>query len=76
VKNLIEKNSQPMASRSESKLPLIRIKVDYSGFSTINPQRFGQKYVGKVANPQDILIFTKSAKKRQTAGENGDSSGG
>jgi len=24
------------------------LQVDYSGFSTINPQRFGQKYVGKV----------------------------
>ncbi|KAF0890853.1 hypothetical protein E2562_004328 [Oryza meyeriana var. granulata] len=68
VRNLIEKSNQPTASRSDTKLPLIRIKVDYSGFSTINPQRFGQKYVGKVANPQDILIFSKSAKKRQTTG--------
>lgn len=76
VRNLIEKSSQPTAtaSRSEPKLPLVRIKVDYSGFSTINPQRFGQKYVGKVANPQDILIFSKSAKKRQTTGEHDDDS--
>ncbi|XP_073114089.1 double-strand break repair protein MRE11 isoform X3 [Elaeis guineensis] len=43
--------------------------VDYTGFSTINPQRFGQKYVGKVANPQDILIFSKAAKKRQSVEE-------
>ncbi|KAF8651297.1 hypothetical protein HU200_063549 [Digitaria exilis] len=74
VRNLIEKNSQPTESRSETKLPLVRIKVDYSGFSTINPQRFGQKYVGKVANPQDILIFSKSAKKRQTTGDHIDDS--
>ncbi|KAG8043620.1 hypothetical protein GUJ93_ZPchr0458g22771 [Zizania palustris] len=74
VRNLIEKCSHPTGNRSEPKLPLIRIKVDYSGFSTINPQRFGQKYVGKVANPQDILIFSKSAKKRQTAGDNVDDS--
>ncbi|XP_020585050.1 double-strand break repair protein MRE11 isoform X2 [Phalaenopsis equestris] len=66
VKNLIEKNSTNTVRRSELKLPLIRIKVDYSGFMTINPQRFGQKYVGKVANPQDILIFSKAAKKRQS----------
>lgn len=65
VRNLIERNSRTTVSKSELKLPLIRIKVDYSGFSTINPQRFGQKYVGKVANPQDILIFSKAAKKRQ-----------
>ncbi|RCV35627.1 hypothetical protein SEVIR_7G266000v4 [Setaria viridis] len=74
VRNLIEKSSQPTASRSEPKLPLVRIKVDYSGFSTINPQRFGQKYVGKVANPQDILIFSKSAKKRQATGDHIDDS--
>nr|APZ84309.1 double strand break repair nuclease MRE11A [Zea mays subsp. mays]APZ84320.1 double strand break repair nuclease MRE11A [Zea mays subsp. parviglumis]APZ84328.1 double strand break repair nuclease MRE11A [Zea mays subsp. parviglumis] len=74
VRNLIEKSSQPTASRSEPKLPLVRIKVDYSGFSTINPQRFGQKYVGKVANPQDILIFSKSAKRRQTTGDHIDDS--
>ncbi|XP_078173032.1 double-strand break repair protein MRE11-like [Carex rostrata] len=66
VRDLIEKGSRSIPSRSELKLPLVRIKVDYSGFSTINPQRFGQKYVGKVANPQDILIFSKAAKKRQS----------
>ncbi|ONK61238.1 uncharacterized protein A4U43_C08F27640 [Asparagus officinalis] len=66
VGNLIEKSRKTTVSKSELKLPLIRIKVDYSGFMTINPQRFGQKYVGKVANPQDILIFSKAAKKRQS----------
>ncbi|XP_030550995.1 double-strand break repair protein MRE11 [Rhodamnia argentea] len=63
VRNLIEKSSKKAANMSELKLPLIRIKVDYSGFMTINPQRFGQKYVGKVANPQDILIFSKASRK-------------
>ncbi|KAF8023984.1 hypothetical protein BT93_F1246 [Corymbia citriodora subsp. variegata] len=63
VRNLIDKSSKKAANRSELKLPLIRIKVDYSGFMTINPQRFGQKYVGKVANPQDILIFSKASRK-------------
>lgn len=63
VRNLIEKSSRMAVNRSELKLPLVRIKVDYSGFMTINPQRFGQKYVGKVANPQDILIFSKPSRK-------------
>ncbi|CAL1352769.1 unnamed protein product [Linum trigynum] len=63
VSNLIDKSRQNATSRSELKLPLVRVKVDYSGFMTINPQRFGQKYVGKVANPQDILIFSKASKK-------------
>lgn len=74
VRNLIEKSKKTAVSKSELKLPLVRIKVDYSGFTTINPQRFGQKYVGKVANPQDILIFSKAAKKRQTLGEKIDDS--
>ncbi|XP_031405598.1 double-strand break repair protein MRE11 [Punica granatum] len=66
VRNLIEKSSKTNGNRSEPKLPLIRIKVDYSGFMTINPQRFGQKYVGKVANPQDILIFSKASRKTRS----------
>ncbi|KAL3896350.1 MAG: hypothetical protein SGPRY_013292, partial [Prymnesium sp.] len=27
--------------------PLIRLKVDYSGYSTCNPQKFGQRFVGR-----------------------------
>lgn len=30
-------------------------QVDYSGFMTINPQRFGQKYVGKVLESPAML---------------------
>ncbi|XP_020521203.1 double-strand break repair protein MRE11 isoform X1 [Amborella trichopoda] len=66
VRNLIESSRRKSAGQAETKLPLVRIKVDYTGFMTINPQRFGQKFVGKVANPQDILIFSKAAKKRQS----------
>ncbi|PON55870.1 DNA double-strand break repair protein Mre, partial [Parasponia andersonii] len=73
VRNLIEKTSKKSVNRSELKLPLIRIKVDYSGFMTINPQRFGQKYVGKVANPQDILIFSKASRKGRTESKIDDS---
>jgi double-strand break repair protein MRE11 len=73
VRNLIEKASKKAVNRSEIKLPLVRIKVDYSGFMTINPQRFGQKYVGKVANPQDILIFSKASKKGRSEANIDDS---
>lgn len=69
VIKMIEKCSRITVNKPDLKLPLVRIKVDYSGFMTINPQRFGQKYVGKVANPQDILIFSKSVKKRQSLNE-------
>ncbi|XP_050247361.1 double-strand break repair protein MRE11 isoform X1 [Quercus robur] len=73
VRNLIEKSSKKASNRSELKLPLVRIKVDYSGFMTINPQRFGQKYVGKVANPQDILIFSKASRKGRSEAKIDDS---
>ncbi|XP_059441572.1 double-strand break repair protein MRE11 isoform X2 [Corylus avellana] len=73
VRNLIEKSSKNAINISELKLPLVRIKVDYSGFMTINPQRFGQKYVGKVANPQDILIFSKASRKGQSVAKIDDS---
>ncbi|KAM0683424.1 meiotic recombination [Mitosporidium daphniae] len=40
------------------RLPLIRLKVDYSGgFTTINPQRFGQQFVDVIANPKDLVTF-------------------
>ncbi|XXG84811.1 hypothetical protein AAC387_Pa11g0036 [Persea americana] len=74
VRSLIDKASKKAIGRSELKLPLVRIKVDYSGFMTINPQRFGQKYVGKVANPQDILIFSKVTKKHSSTAEKIDDS--
>ncbi|KAL5213030.1 hypothetical protein ABZP36_023877 [Zizania latifolia] len=62
VRNLSDKTA---ASGSEPKLPLVRVKADYSGFLTIIPQRFGQKYIGKVANPNDILVFSGSTQKHQ-----------
>jgi len=34
---------------------LVRLKVDHSGFSTLNNQRFGAKFVGDVANPVSFL---------------------
>ncbi|KAL3628334.1 meiotic recombination [Castilleja foliolosa] len=73
VNSLIDRASQKAIRKAELKLPLVRVKVDYSGFMTINPQRFGQKYVGKVANPQDILIFSKASKKGRSEGKIDDS---
>jgi double-strand break repair protein MRE11 len=61
---------------------LVRLKVEHTGFTTLNNQRFGSQFVGQVANPSDILLFhkrrggesakggkaTASRKKRSTAG--------
>lgn len=49
-------------------LPLVRCRVDYTGFSTINTQKFAQKFVKKVANPQDLLLWQKSQSKRMSNG--------
>lgn len=46
-------------------LPLIRLRVDYSHtppaapFEIGNPQRFGQDFAGRVANPRDLVQFTR-----------------
>jgi double-strand break repair protein MRE11 len=42
------------------KLPLFRLRVEYPpGFATINPQRFGQKFVDVSANPASILLLAR-----------------
>jgi double-strand break repair protein MRE11 len=47
---------------------LVRLKVEHSGFSTLNNQRFGARFVGLVANPVDILLFHR---KKDTDGRAG-----
>lgn len=45
----------------EMPLPLIRVRVDYSGgFETFNTLKFGQMFANRVANPKDILQFHRS----------------
>ncbi|EHK98982.1 putative Double-strand break repair protein mus-23 [Glarea lozoyensis 74030] len=48
----------------EVPLPLIRLKVEYSApdggkFDCENPQRFSNRFVGKVANVKDVVQFYK-----------------
>ncbi|GIX60928.1 Mre11 DNA-binding domain-containing protein [Babesia caballi] len=45
------------AVENAERLPLIRLRVDHSGFDSINPRTFGNNFVGRVANPADILRF-------------------
>lgn len=56
-------------------LPLIRLRVEFTGFPRItNFNRFGQKFVGRVANPEELLLFTKQKKVpvRGAAGKKAD----
>ncbi|KAK0388147.1 hypothetical protein NLU13_4392 [Sarocladium strictum] len=55
-------------------LPLIRLKVEYSAldggqFECENPQRFSNRFLGKVANTNDVVYFhrKKKAQKKATA---------
>ncbi|KAK2080753.1 hypothetical protein QBZ16_000607 [Prototheca wickerhamii] len=51
-------------SAGAPELPLVRLRVDYTGFSTINTQRFGARFVGRVANPHDIILWQRAAQRR------------
>lgn len=46
------------SSAAEIPLPLVRLKVDYSGgFASFNPHRFGHFFVNRVANPKEVIFF-------------------
>lgn len=54
-------------------LPLIRIRVDVTGGVRIHPARFGQLFVGKVANPKEILLFQKKKVATSSSSRNNNS---
>lgn len=41
--------ARPLSAREEQlqRYPLVRLKIDYTGYSTCNPQRFGQRFIDK-----------------------------
>ncbi|RFU77888.1 dna repair rad32 [Trichoderma arundinaceum] len=58
----------------ERPLPLIRLKVEYTApeggkFECENPQRFSNRFVGKVANTNDVVYFyrKKATQRKATA---------
>ncbi|OAA78628.1 DNA repair protein rad32 [Akanthomyces lecanii RCEF 1005] len=58
----------------ERPLPLIRLKVEYTApegglFECENPQRFSNRFVGKVANTNDVVYFyrKKTVQRKATA---------
>jgi len=52
-------------------LPLVRLRVDHTGFPRIsNINKFGQKFVGKVANPEELLLFSKQKAQATKGGKN------
>ena len=62
VEGLIVRAKQEFKERypeREMPLPLVRLRVEYTNQEISNPQRFGQEFAGKVANPKEVLQFTK-----------------
>lgn len=60
---ICEGDSGPKYTILEPQKVLIRLKVDYEGFSAINHQRFGSQFNGDVANPSEVLLLTKKRKE-------------
>ena len=55
--------------------PLIRLKVEHSGFSLFPAARFSAAFVGRVANPGDLLHLFRRAKKTTQSGAGGGKAG-
>lgn len=58
---LVAKGSSEVLRR----LPLVRIRVEHTGFSTISAPRFASQFVGRVANPDSLLCFYKRRQSHQ-----------
>ena len=45
----------------ELKLPLIRLKIEHSGFPVIKSKRLLDHFMHRIANPMDFLQFYKKS---------------
>lgn len=66
VETLISKAQEDYEGDDETMpLPLIRLRVDYSGgYEVENPRRFSNRFVGRVANANSVVQFHKRAEAR------------
>jgi double-strand break repair protein MRE11 len=48
---------------------LCRLRVEHTGFTTLNNQRFGARFVGEVGNPSDVLLFVRAKKRTPSSGK-------
>ena len=63
-----EEQEQLQFRLEKSDQPLVRLKVEHSGFTTLNNQRFGARFVGLVGNPVDILLFHRKKDSSEKVG--------
>ncbi|CAI8497056.1 unnamed protein product [Hanseniaspora opuntiae] len=51
-------------SELNEKLPLIRLKLDYTGYEVISFRSINNRFIGRVANPKSVLQLTKKSCKK------------
>lgn len=51
-------------SELNEKLPLIRLKLDYTGYEVISFRSINNRFIGRVANPKSVLQLTKKTVRR------------
>ena len=79
VNKMIRERLPPSAAphqqeqQEHRRLPLVRLRVEGTGYDTPHPQRFGQELVGRVANPGEVLRVMRRGAK---SGDGADSSTG
>lgn len=65
-----DRNGIEEDSDQEIPLPLIRLRVDHTGdYEIENSRRFSNKFVGKVANVNDILMYYKKKAPKYATGK-------
>lgn len=65
-----DRNGISKDSDREIPLPLIRLRVDHTGdYEIENSRRFSNKFVGKVANVNDILLYHKKKAPKYETGK-------
>ncbi|CAI8499230.1 unnamed protein product [Pichia kudriavzevii] len=67
--NNVELFEEGIVTEADIPLPLIRLRVEYSGgYEVENPRYFSNRFVGKVANVNDVVLFYK---RKKYQGRNG-----
>lgn len=66
VDGLLEKAERELSGHpKQPRKPLIRLRVFHTvGFETFSVQRFGHSYVDKVANPKDVVHFSRKKSEK------------
>ncbi|CDR96710.1 DNA repair protein (mre11) family protein, putative [Babesia bigemina] len=62
------------AIQDAERLPLVRLRVEHTGFDSINPRSFGNDFANRVANPADMLRFWQKQNRQHRPDEGSEES--